>query len=144
MFPYVKVNIKLWSLCKSSSVWSLCRSPYGYSCQVLKSLIHNTVMYMYLHSYKINILICNSKIYWISKETIIHNSETVMLNTQVIASVTLLSKCYILGREKRGIENTRTWNWRTRCTALCTLHIELYVCFIACYYELLMLILYEL
>ena len=24
-------------------------------------LMHNTVVYMYLHSYKINILICNSK-----------------------------------------------------------------------------------
>ena len=34
----------------------------------------------------------------------------------------------------------------TICTALCTLHIELYVCmyFIACYYELLNAYLYEL
>ena len=90
-------------------------------------LRHNTVVYMYLHSYKINILICNSKYTEYQKKTIIHNSETFKQNAQVIASVTLLSKYYILGREKRGIRR-RTWNWRTRCTALCTLHIELYVC----------------
>ena len=35
-------------------------------------------------------------------------------------------KYYIMGREKEVLG--RTWNWRTRCTALCSLHIELYVC----------------
>ena len=43
------------------------------------------------------------------------------------------------GKKKLGTEELR-------CTSLCTttIYIELYVCFIACYYELLMLILYKL
>ena len=63
-------------LCGLPSAWSWCK----YYTAVKVILMHNTVVYMYLHSYKINILICNSKIYWISKETIMHNSETFMLN----------------------------------------------------------------
>ena len=41
-------------------------------------LMHKTVVYIYLHSYKINILICDSKICWILKETLMHNSDTIM------------------------------------------------------------------
>ena len=46
--------------------------------KVLRSLMHNTVVYIYLHPYKINILICNSIMCWISKETLMHNSDTIM------------------------------------------------------------------
>ena len=41
-------------------------------------LMHNTVVYIYLHSYKINILICDIKICWVSKETLMHNSGTII------------------------------------------------------------------
>ena len=50
----------------------------GTAVKVLRSLMHNTVVYIYLHSYKINILICNSKTCWMSKETLMHNSDTIM------------------------------------------------------------------
>ena len=37
-------------------------------------LMHNTVVYIYLHSYKIYY----SKICWVSKETLMHNSYIIM------------------------------------------------------------------
>ena len=70
------------SLYKSLSVSLLCTDFHlfdhyadhqmGTAVKVIKSLMHNTVVYIYLHSYKINILICNSKTYSVSKETIMH------------------------------------------------------------------------
>ena len=53
-----------------------------------------------------------------------HNSETFMLNAQVIASVTLLSKYYILGREKGRLGRTEelgTEELDTQHYAPCTL-----------------------
>ena len=44
----------------------------------------------------------------------------------VIASATLLLKYYILKRGKREVEKLGTEE--LRCTSLCTIHIELYVC----------------
>ena len=65
-----------------------------------------------------------------------------MLNAYVFASVALLSKYYILGREKgefRRVRTVRTWNNEMHSTL--HLHIELYVCILLlvtlnCYYEL--------
>ena len=103
-------------------------------------LMHNTVVYIYVHSYKINILICNSKICWISKETLMHNSDTIISHCICHSIVKLL---YIWEGKKEICSIRRTWNWRTQ------MHITMYyhyahwtVCmyFIACYYELLMLI----
>ena len=70
-----------------------------------------------------------------------------MQNAHVIASVTLLSKYYILGMEKGELrtEELGTEELDAQHYAPCTWNC-MYVCmyFIACYYELLMLILYEL
>ena len=58
-------------------------------------LMHNTVFISISIHTKINIL----KICWISKETLMHNSDTLMWNT----SVTPLLNYYIFGKGKREI-----------------------------------------
>ena len=67
-----------------------------------------------------------------------------MLNAKGIASVTLLSKYYILGMKKKGEfrEELGTEELDAQHYAPCTLNC-MDVCFIACYYELLILILSE-
>ena len=79
-----------------------------------------------LHSYKINI-ICNSKICWISKETLMHNSDTIISHCICHSIVKLL---YILGRGKEKLYTEEPGTEELRCTSLCTtpMHIELYVC----------------
>ena len=95
--------------------------------------MHNTVVYMYLHSYKIN----NSKYTEYQKKPSckMHKSLHLLLYCQ--------TTIYWEGKKKVLLDFGAE---ELRCTALCTLHTQLYVCmyFIACYYELLMLILYEL
>ena len=71
MFPYINFNIKVVSDHYADH-------HMGTAIKVLRSLMHNTVVYIYLHSYKINILIYDTKICWISKETLMHNSDTLM------------------------------------------------------------------
>ena len=71
----------------------------GTAIKVLRSLIHNTVVYIYLHSYKINILICDTKICWISKETLMHNSDTLHVKYICHSIVKLL---YIWEGENRN------------------------------------------
>ena len=71
MFPYINFNIKVVSDHYADH-------HMGTAIKVLRSLMHSTVVYIYLHSYKINILICDTKICWISKETLMDNSDTLM------------------------------------------------------------------
>ena len=71
MLPYINFNIQVVS--DHDADYHM-----GTAIKVLRSLMHNTVVYIYLHSYKINILICDTKICWISKETLMHNSDTLM------------------------------------------------------------------
>ena len=90
----------------------------------------------YPHSYKIDIL----EICCVSKETLMHNSNTIISHCICHSIVKIL----YIGKESIGI--VRTGTEELRCTTLCTttMHIEMYVCmyvfFIACLYELLMLI----
>ena len=71
MFPHINFNIEVVSDHYADH-------HMGTAIKVVRSLMHNTVVYIYVHSYKINILICNSIICWISKETLMHNSDTLM------------------------------------------------------------------
>ena len=99
--------------------------------------MHNTVVYIYLHLFKINILICDSKICWISKETLMHNVDAIIIHCICHSIVKLL----YLWEGKREIcsilEGLGTKE--LRCTSLCTttMYIELYGCmyFIAKNYQ---------
>ena len=73
MLPYINFNIKVVSDHYADH-------HMGTAIKVLRSHMHNTVVDIYLHSCKINILICNSIICWISKEMLMHNSDAIMQN----------------------------------------------------------------
>ena len=67
MFPYINFNIKVVSDHYADH-------HMGTAIKVLRSLMHNTVFtFISIHT-KINIL----KICWISKETLMHNSDTLV------------------------------------------------------------------
>ena len=67
MFPYINFNIKVVSDHYGNH-------HMGTAIKVLRSLMHNTVFTSISIHTKINIL----KICWISKETLMHNSDTLM------------------------------------------------------------------
>ena len=64
MFPYINLNIKVYLIIIQITICTINCADYHlsdhdeniYSYQIV-TLIHNTVVYMYLHSYKIKILI---------------------------------------------------------------------------------------
>ena len=102
--------------------------------------MHTTVVYMYLHSYKMNILIFNLNILNIKR-----NLHVKYINHCICYSI---FKILYIGKGKIGMRY-ELGTEELRCTSLCTttMHIELFACmyvFIACYYELLMLIYCEL
>ena len=135
------LNIKVCgSLCISPSVWSIVQITIClimmqilYSDQIV-TLMHDTVVYRYLHSYKINILI----LYWISKETILHNSENPYVKC-IRHCICHSIKILYIGNEKRVLgEEPGTEELDAQHSA--PAHWTVYMYFIACYYELLMLL----
>ena len=83
---------------------------------------------------KINIL----EICWVSKETLMHNSNAIISHCICHSIVKIL----YIGKGKEGLR--QNWNWRTKMNSTMYYHhahwtVCMYV-FIACYYELLMLI----
>ena len=140
----INLNIKIWSLCKSTaSVWSIVQITIWltikqilYSFLKLSSCITQLFTCISIHT-KINIL----KICWISKETLMHNSNTIISHCICHSIVKIL----YIGNGKRGIIQRRTCNWRTKMHNTMYYHyahwtVCMFVYFIACYYELLMLI----
>ena len=93
---------------------------------MLKSYVvifmHKTVVYIYLHSYR-NYY---SKVCWVSKETLMHSSNTIISHCICHSIVKIL----YIGNGKRGIIIEELGTEELRCTTLCTttIHIELYVC----------------
>ena len=86
--------------------------------KVLRSLMHNVVVDIYLHS-------CDSTMCWISKETL-------MWNAYVIASATLLLNYYILRKIFSPWGENRSENLEQRSYAQWTVCMHV---FIACYFE---------
>ena len=77
MFPYINFNIKVVSdHYADHNLFDHCADHHMLKSYVV-ILIHNTVVYIYLHSYKLIFLFVILEICWVSKETLMHNSNTI-------------------------------------------------------------------
>ena len=94
----------------------------GTAIKVLRSLMHNTVFTSISIRTKINIL----EICWVSKETLMHNSNTIISHCICHSIV----KIIYTGEGKEGISENSSRTEELRCTTLCTttMHTEMYVC----------------
>ena len=128
MFPYVKLNIKVWSLMQIS----ICM--INWADYYLPDHDENIIQLSKLSSHIIQLIICISTNTTSIFLFVILNILNIKRNLHVkCISLHLLLYCQnTIYWERRGGKgkNRRTLNWRTRWTALCTLHIELYVYFI--------------
>ena len=108
MFPYINFNVKVVSdHYADHNLFDNCADHHMLKSYVV-ILIHNTVVYIYLHSYKLIFLFVILEICWVSKETLMHNSNTIISHCICHSIVKIL----YIGKGKMGIE--QNWNWKTK------------------------------